>query len=150
MSVKKSIWTLESDRQRNIAYAAGGGGTITVFDVSHDSVRSQHRISSGWINGLSYSDTTNTLVAATSRGVLLNIDADSFSVRTSLTTNYWLNGIKRVRTGMFESYIVTTAEGFILLWDISSNKLHAFPKHHSDQVWACSVSDSGEFVITGG
>ena len=150
MFINQSIWVLESDQHGTTIYAAGSSGVVTTFDVASCCVVSHQNISTGWINGLAYSNNNNTLVVATSRGVLIKLDVDRFRTIYSLPTNYWFNGIKKIKTAKNDSYIVTTAEGNVLFWDTFFYQLNEFPKKHSDQVWSCSISDSGEHLVTCG
>src|SRR3984893_10189940 len=148
--VNRSIWRLETTRNGAVVFGAGAAGSIICYDVQRSKQILEHPVSSGWINGLAYSEDTDCLTVATSRGELRTLDPLSLQPRQSLSTNYWLNGIKRVTVAGNEQFFVTTAEGEVFLWGPKSNRFLRFTERHSDQVWDCAVSNNGEFAATVG
>ena len=146
-TINQSIWRLETRRPGLTIFGAGASGEICCFNVRTAAKTSCCALSAGWINGLAYCAKTDSLAAATSRGELFSLDASTLHTRMSLAVDYWLNGMKCLGNN---SYLVTTAEGGVFVWDANSNDVRWLNERHSDQVWNCAVTKDGQLAATVG
>jgi monothiol glutaredoxin len=145
----QAIWKLETGPSARVVYAAGAEGTVTSYNIETATTTCKSDLKSGWINGLCYSRFADSLVAATSRGVIQCLNPHDLSVGSQIScANHWINGIRAIpSTGRI---LIPTAEGLLLICDVLSGTLLEFPQKHSDQVWDCAVSSCGTIAASMG
>src|SRR5262245_32319642 len=121
----KSIWAV--DASSSTVFAAGASGQLLCFDLSSMRLGRSIDVSGGWLNGVAIAERTGLVVASTSRGELIALDISTGAVQRRVQTGFWFNGVKNVLDqGPQSSFLVTTAEGEVLLWVPEEGQLLPF------------------------